>query len=110
MINHMNKASIVELIAKKTGHSKKVVTEIINENYDLISEALASGENRVSVSGFGSFNASIVPAKKMVSPLNGGQTIQVDKTSKVRFTPSDKLKSKITNANKAAVRKSPKNS
>lgn len=106
----MNKASIVELIAEKTGYSKKVVTEIVNTNFDLIADSLAQGEDRVSISGFGSFRAFIVPPKEMVSPLNGGQEISVSKTSKVLFNPSDKLKDQVTEANKAQPQKRPKNS
>lgn len=101
----MNKTDIIEKVAASTGVTKKTAAEIINATFDQIEEALAAGEPRVSISGFGSFSANIVPPKKMQSPLNNGGVISVNKTSKVRFHASDKFKERITKANKAAVLK-----
>lgn len=99
----MNKTDIIEKVAESTGVTKKTAAEIINATFDQIEDALAQGESRVSISGFGSFTANIVPPKEMRSPLNNGGVISVDKTSKVRFHASDKFKDRITKAGKAAT-------
>ena len=101
----MNKTDIIEKVAASTNVTKKTAAEIVNATFEEIQEALASGEERVSISGFGSFSANIVPPKQMQSPLNNGGIISVDKTSKVRFHASDKFKDRVTKADKAPVLK-----
>lgn len=98
MIECMNKATIINEVIKGTGYPKKVVTDIVNRHYEVIEEALANGEDRVTISGFGSYRSRLVPAKKMVSHLNDGKTIPVAATSKIIFRPSELLKSRLTKA------------
>lgn len=101
----MNRTELIEKIAVETNRTKSDVEEVVKSVFDNISGSLAQGEEKVSISGFGTFRANIVPPRKMSSPLNGGGTISVKKTSKVRFNASDKMKEQITKKNKAPKNK-----
>lgn len=97
----MNKTDIIKKVQAETGLPLKDSAAAVNATFAIMADALAKGEPRVSISGFGSFVANTVPAKKMVSPLNNGGVISVGKTSKVRFRASDILKEQVTKKNKA---------
>lgn len=102
----MNKTDIIEKVAESTGHTKKDAAKIVNATFAEIQDALAKGEPRVSISGFGSFTANIIPAQKnKKTALNNAGTINVAKTSKVKFRASTLMKDVITKKNKAPVRK-----
>ena len=103
----MNKSDIIRETAEKFGLHKTQSAEIVNHIFDSIAQGLASGEERVSISGFGTFRANIVPAHMTQSPLDG-KPFKAARTSKVKFHPSDLLKDNITKKNKAEVYKKDK--
>jgi|SRR5690625_1607570 len=102
----MNKTELINAIADETELKKKDVTAIVNSVFDKITDSLARGDDRVTITNFGSFNASIVPAHKMETPLNGGSKLNVARTSSVLFKPADAMRDTITRKNQA--RKRPK--
>ena len=75
----MNKKEIVSSIAEKTGQTKVVVEEIVNQTLEVIGDTVAKGES-VVLTGFGSF----------VSTLQKGKTGKVPGTDKT-YTTQDKM-------------------
>ncbi|MGB9726668.1 MAG: HU family DNA-binding protein, partial [Minisyncoccia bacterium] len=65
----MTKEGLIEAIAAKTS-SKKEAAEIVNEIFDLITKALAKGED-VVITGFGTFSAKKRAARQGVNPKTG---------------------------------------
>ena len=50
----MNKAALVNAVAKKTGLSKKETEQAVNATFEAITETLVAGE-KVQLVGFGAF-------------------------------------------------------
>ena len=72
----MDKQELVDKVARRTGVSREVVKNIINEAFDQIKEALANGEpfyNR----GFGTFEVKV--RKGGVCNLHGEQVKNPDR-------------------------------
>lgn len=101
----MNKTDLIERVAARTGMTKRASADAVNIVFEEIENALATGSERVSISGFGSFTAMIIPARKMKTPLNAAGFINAKRTAKIRFHASDKLRTKVTKKNKAPVYK-----
>lgn len=52
----MNKAELVEVVAKETGATKKDVEQVINQTMDTIIKHVSGGD-KVTLVGFGTFEA-----------------------------------------------------
>lgn len=105
----MNRADIITQIRKENPDlTSKQVEDIVRRVFSIMADALADGEERVLISKFGSFEAKIVPARPMKSPLQEGGVINAATTSKLRFVPSDSLKEQITKKGKAPKAKTKK--
>ena len=63
----MNKAELVEELAKKTGSTKKSTEENLNAFLDVIIEALKKGD-KIQLIGFGSFEVRKRAARKGINP------------------------------------------
>src|SRR5215467_8863338 len=50
----MNKSELIEVIAQKTGMTKKRAEDVVNLVFDSMTDALSQGE-RIEIRGFGSF-------------------------------------------------------
>ena len=66
----MNKVELVSIVAEKTGSTKKVVDEVINEFMDAIVNTLANDE-KVVLSGFGTFEVRVRAERTGRNPRNG---------------------------------------
>ena len=66
----MNKAELISVVAEKTAVSRKDVDKVVNGVLDTIMEALKNGE-KVSLVGFGAFEAKDRPARKGHNPMTG---------------------------------------
>ncbi|MBI0379092.1 HU family DNA-binding protein, partial [Streptomyces albiflaviniger] len=80
----MNKAQLVEAIADKVG-GRQQAADAVDAVLDAIVRAVVSGE-RVSVTGFGSFEKVERPARYARNPQTG-ERVRVKKTSVPRFRP-----------------------
>ncbi|MCQ8830290.1 HU family DNA-binding protein [Streptomyces malaysiensis] len=109
----MNKAQLVEAIADKLG-GRQSAAEAVDAVLDAIVRAVVAGE-RVSVTGFGSFEKVERPARYARNPQTG-ERVRVKKTSVPRFRPGQGFKDLVSGSKKlprggeVAVKKAPKGS
>lgn len=107
----MNKAQLVEAIAEKLG-GRQPAQDAVDAVLDAIARAVASGD-RVSVTGFGSFEKVDRPARYARNPQTG-KRVRVKKTSVPRFRAGQGFKDLVSGAKKLprsgeiAVKKAPK--
>ena len=66
----MNKSELISAVAEKSGLSKKDTEKAINAFVAAVEESLKKGE-KVTVVGFGAFEAKKRPARKGHNPLTG---------------------------------------
>ncbi|GAA1922176.1 HU family DNA-binding protein [Streptantibioticus ferralitis] len=109
----MNKAQLVEAIADKVG-GRQQAAEAVDAVLDAIVRAVVSGD-RVSVTGFGSFEKVDRPARYARNPQTG-ERVRVKKTSVPRFRAGQGFKDLVSGTKKlprggeVAVKKAPKGS
>ncbi|GAA1898215.1 hypothetical protein GCM10009716_05100 [Streptomyces sodiiphilus] len=108
----MNKAQLVEAIADKLG-GRQQAADAVDIVLDAIIRAVVAGE-RVSVTGFGSFEKVERPARYARNPQTG-ERVRVRKTSVPRFRAGQGFKDLVAGTKKlpkndVAVKKAPKGS
>ena len=108
----MNKAQLVEAIADKVG-GRQQAADSVDAVLDAIVRAVVGGE-RVSVTGFGSFEKVDRPARYARNPQTG-ERVRVKKTSVPRFRAGQGFKDLVSGSKKlpkhdVAVKKAPKGS
>ncbi|WP_326798755.1 HU family DNA-binding protein [Streptomyces sp. NBC_01808] len=108
----MNKAQLVEAITDKMG-GRQQAADAVDAVLDAIIRAVVSGE-RVSVTGFGSFEKVERPARYARNPQTG-ERVRVKKTSVPRFRAGQGFKDLVSGTkrlpkNDTAVKKAPKGS
>jgi DNA-binding protein HU-beta len=89
----MNKAQLVELIAKKTGLSKRSVSQAMELFIDTVKGELSHGR-KVTMTGFGTFLLSHRSARTGVNPQTG-KIIRISAMSVPRFKAGKELKAMI---------------
>ncbi|WP_228976914.1 HU family DNA-binding protein [Streptomyces sp. DH12] len=109
----MNKAQLVEAIADKMG-GRQQAADAVDAVLDAIVRAVVAGD-RVSVTGFGSFEKVERPARYARNPQTG-ERVRVKKTSVPRFRAGQGFKDLVSGSKKlpkggeVAVKKAPKGS
>ncbi|MEV6314562.1 HU family DNA-binding protein [Streptomyces sp. NPDC051776] len=109
----MNKAQLVEAIADKMG-GRQQAAEAVDAVLDAIVRAVVAGE-RVSVTGFGSFEKVDRPARYARNPQTG-ERVRVKKTSVPRFRAGQGFKDLVSGSKRlprggeVSVKKAPKGS
>ncbi|MBB1254132.1 HU family DNA-binding protein [Streptomyces alkaliterrae] len=108
----MNKAQLVEAIQDKLG-GRQQAADAVDIVLDAIVRAVCAGE-RVSVTGFGSFEKVERPARYARNPQTG-ERVRVKKTSVPRFRAGQGFKDLVSGTKKlpkndVAVKKAPKGS
>ncbi|MFF0447127.1 HU family DNA-binding protein [Streptomyces sp. NPDC004609] len=109
----MNKAQLVEAIADKLG-GRQQAADAVDAVLDAIVRAVVAGD-RVSVTGFGSFEKVDRPARYARNPQTG-ERVRVKKTSVPRFRAGQGFKDLVSGSKKlprggeVAVKKAPKGS
>jgi DNA-binding protein HU-beta len=108
----VNKAQLVEAIADKMG-GRQQAADAVDHVLDAIVRAVVAGE-RVSVTGFGSFEKVERPARYARNPQTG-ERVRVKKTSVPRFRAGQGFKDLVSGSKKLpkgdiAVKKAPKGS
>jgi DNA-binding protein HU-beta len=89
----MNKAAIVEKIAKDTGMTKVTAAAAVESLIDGITKALKKG-NSVSFVGFGTFKTANRKARTARNPQTGA-AIKIPKRRVPRFTAGKALKQAV---------------
>lgn len=108
----MNKAQLVEAIQDQLG-GRQQAADAVDVVLDAIVRSVVAGE-RVSVTGFGSFEKVDRPARYARNPQTG-ERVRVKKTSVPRFRAGQGFKDLVSGAKKlpkndVAVKKAPKGS
>jgi DNA-binding protein HU-beta len=108
----VNKAQLVEAIADKMG-GRQQAADAVDAVLDAIVRAVVGGD-RVSVTGFGSFEKVDRPARYARNPQTG-ERVRVKKTSVPRFRAGQGFKDLVSGSKKLpkgdiAVKKAPKGS
>jgi DNA-binding protein HU-beta len=108
----VNKAQLVEMIADKVG-GRQQAADAVDAVLDAIVRAVVAGD-RVSVTGFGSFEKVDRPARYARNPQTG-ERVRVKKTSVPRFRAGQGFKDLVSGSKKlpkndVAVKKAPKGS
>ncbi|MFI2202591.1 HU family DNA-binding protein [Streptomyces sp. NPDC020192] len=109
----MNKAQLVEAIADKMG-GRQQAADAVDAVLDAVVRAVVAGD-RVSVTGFGSFEKVDRPARYARNPQTG-ERVRVKKTSVPRFRAGQGFKDLVSGTKKlprggeVAVKKAPKGS
>ena len=90
---NMNKAQLVELVAKKTGLSKRSVSQAVELFIDTVKSELVKGR-KVTMTGFGTFMLSHRSARTGVNPQTG-KIIRIPEMKVPRFKAGKDLKALI---------------
>ena len=85
----MNKAELVEAMAKKTGETKKATEEALNALVEEITKALKKGD-KVQLVGFGTFEVRKRAARKGRNPQTG-EEIKIPASKTPAFKPGKAL-------------------
>jgi len=89
----MNKDQLINKIADETGASKALVKKCLEIFLNTIIKALKKGK-KVSLVGFGSFQAIKRKGRKGVNPRTGKQ-IKIPDTKVAKFKAGKKLKEEV---------------
>ena len=86
----MNKMELTSKAAEKAGITKKDTGQAVDAIFEVISDALASG-NKVQIMGFGSFEPKERAERTGRNPQTGEEII-IPASTAVSFKPSKNLK------------------
>ncbi len=98
----MNKAELIEHVAKATGTAKKEAEGAVDAVLSGIVDTVKKGED-VSVFGFGKFSPKANAARTGRNPQTGA-SIKIAASKSVRFAPAQAFKTAL-NAKKSAAKK-----
>ncbi len=89
----MNKNELINEVARKTGLSRRESEVGVETMLDLIAKSLVSGD-KVTLTGFGTFDVGQRKERAGVNPRNG-KPIIIPATKMPRFHPSKNLRTDI---------------
>jgi len=89
----MNKAELVEAIAKRTGGTKAAVEGTLDALMETVTGALSRGDS-VALVGFGTFSVSKRAARKGRNPATGAE-IKIPAAKVAKFSSGAKLKKAV---------------
>ena len=89
----MNKAELVEALAKETGATKKAAEQSLNAITEIISKSLKKGD-KVQLVGFGSFEVRKRAARKGRNPQTG-EEIKIPASNSPVFKAGKALKDTV---------------
>ncbi|NPV51841.1 MAG: HU family DNA-binding protein [Candidatus Methanofastidiosum sp.] len=87
----MNKAELIDVIAKKSGFTKKDSEKFLNTFIEVIFDAARKGES-VRLPRFGTFKVVTRKERTARNPRTG-ELVKVPQTKLLRFSPSLELRS-----------------
>lgn len=91
--SEMKKTEIISALSEETNLSKIDVEKVYNATFELIKNELSKG-NKVSVSGFGTFDISERAEREGRNPATG-ETIKIAASKSVKFKAGKELKEKV---------------
>lgn len=99
----MKKQEFIAKIAEGTGHSQKIVKEVIDKSFETLSDLVAAKDS-LTILGFGTFGAAERKARTAFN-LKTGKKIAVPAKFAPRVKFSAALKEKVASGKKAAKKK-----
>lgn len=87
----MNKATLIETLAEKTGLSKKQVEAVLDSFEQLTMSTLKEG-GEVTLTGFGTFSARVRSARMGVNPQKPSEKIEIPEVKVPKFKAGKALK------------------
>ncbi len=93
MTKDLNKKALVEVLAEKTGLTKKAALEYLDVVFDTITETLKEG-GKVEVSGFGKFEVKVRAERTGINPATK-ETITIPATKVPGFKAAKALKETV---------------
>lgn len=86
----MNKAELVEILAKQTNLPKNQSENVLNAALEIIQKSVSKGEE-VKLVGFGTFDRSIRKPRTGRNPKTGDK-VPIPETAVARFRPGKEFK------------------
>ena len=86
----MTKVDIIDTIREKVGFSKADIAKIVESVFDIIKETLQR-EDKIMISGFGSFVARKKATRRGRNPRTGSD-VEISPRRVLRFKPSPTLR------------------
>ena len=90
------RADLINVVAENTDLTRREAERIVHIQQDAMTRALAGG-HRVSIFGFGSLHATVIPSRMIRNPATGDQ-MRAKKSARVFFRPAPLLKDFISGA------------
>jgi integration host factor subunit alpha len=97
MSETLTKAKLVEHLHERVGVSKKEASELVEEVFSIMRNALSSGE-KVKISGFGNFLIRDKSARRGRNPQTNEEII-IARRRVLTFKPSQVLRTVLNKAN-----------
>ena len=95
----MNRQELIEQISDATGDTKAATGRFLDAFISTVEKSVASGD-KVSLVGFGSFEAVERKARQGRNPATGG-LLTIDATVRPKFTPGNNFKSLVKKSHEA---------
>ena len=89
----MTKTELISAVADQTGCTKKSADEAVNAIVSIITDTLAKGD-KVSIVGFGTFEARVREARTGKNPRTG-EILEVPASRAVKFKVGAEFKKKV---------------
>lgn len=89
----MNKLDLINKVAQKGTYTKKEAEAAVEAIFEIISKSLEKGD-KVTLTGFGTFNVTKRAARKGRNPKTG-QEIMIAAKKVPKFTPGKSLKATV---------------
>ena len=90
----MNKASLIEALAERTGSGRSDAEKMVNTLFEIITDTIKKGEE-VTVTGFGSFSAHDRKGRVGVNPRNLSEKISIPTVRVPKFKAGIALKKAV---------------
>jgi DNA-binding protein HU-beta len=90
----MNKASLAEALAERSGTGKQEAEKMINALVEIITNTIKNGEE-VAITGFGAFSVRERKGRTGVHPRNVLEKIEIPPVKVPKFKPGKSLKEAV---------------
>lgn len=90
----MNKGDLVDVVAKNTGESKRLVGDVLDELVTQVQKTVKKGE-KVTLPGFGTFERRARSARTARNPQTG-EPIKIKATKVPAFKPGASFKTYVS--------------
>ena len=90
----MNTTDLIKKVAEETGISQADVKRVIDSSIGAVASVLAGGNEKVSITDFGTFSVVDKPARRFHN-VYSGETAVSEPHSAIKFQPSMRLKNAV---------------